>query len=213
MARIKTVIFDWDGTLVDTARLSYGIYRHLFKIYGIPDVPWKKFREEFTADYHEYYAKKGIPRSEFENADRVWLRMYNDAEKEIRLVPGAKKLLFALHRKGIRMGIVSNGSGVRIRKEIRERGISKMFKIVVTADEIPDFKPSPKGIVYALGAMRAKPSEAMYVGDMVEDVIAGKRAGVATMGVATGKHPPKKIAEAGPDFLCQDVNSVMQVLL
>jgi HAD superfamily hydrolase (TIGR01549 family) len=212
MGKPEAVLFDWDGTLINTSKYSFRIYMRLFRMLGIRELSWTAFRREFTADYHKYYALKGIPKCSFADVDRMWMEMYDAGEKEIRLVPGAKKAALAIRRKGVRLGIVSNGSGGRIRREISMRGLAKSFEVVITADEIPEFKPSPKGILSALDAMGVGPSEAVYVGDMVEDVEAGRRAGVVTIAVASGKHTPRMLLSRKPDFIAHDVSHVPGII-
>lgn len=212
MGEFKAVIFDWDGTLFDSIKYELGVYRRLFKILGIDNLHWKNFREEFHADYHKYYAEKGIPPGAFEEVDRLWIQLYEEEAKELKLMPGARRLLAALKRKKIRMGIVSNGSGKRIRRELREHGIAGYFQVVVTGDEIPEFKPSPKGVVYACGALKVKPGETLYVGDMADDMLAGRGAGAKAAAVASGIHTVKRLLKEEPDYLMKDVRGVLRII-
>jgi len=212
VGRFKAVIFDWDGTLFDSVKHAMKVYKRLFKILGIDGVRWKDFREEFKADYHKYYAEKGIPKAAFEAVDALWIQLYNEGSKGLRLVNGAKAMLRKLKKRNVKLGIVSNGSRSRIMAEIEAHGLAGFFDVVVTGDEIPEFKPSPKGVIYALRVLGVKPSEALYIGDMAEDIKAGRMAGVKTAAVASGIHTVKRLAKERPDYIMQDVRGIMQIV-
>jgi len=212
MQKFRAVIFDWDGTLFDSTKYALTVYRRLFKFMGIDDLHWKSFREEFCADYHKYYASKGIPHSEFERVDNEWMRLYESGSKDLRLVRGAKKLLADLKRKKVKMAIVSNGSRGRILEELGRLGARHYFGAVVTGDDIPEFKPSPKGVIYALGELRVRPPEAIYIGDMAEDLIAGRRAGTKTAAVFNGIHTKGRLLKEKPDYCFEKVTEIGRLL-
>ena len=211
MAKIRAVIFDWDGTLFDSIKYALTVYRRLFNLMSIPDVHWRNFREEFRADYHKYYAEKGIPPEAFDEVDREWIRLYGAGSGRLKLMPGAKRVLAGLKKKGMKIGLVSNGSRGRILDELEKHGIRHYFGAIVTGDDIPEFKPSPKGVAYALGELWVKPKEARYVGDMADDLEAGKRAGTKTAAVASGIHTVKRLLREKPDFLMADVRGILQL--
>lgn len=209
---MNAVIFDWDGTLFDSITHVMNVYRALFRILGIDDVDRRSFRNEFTADYHKYYEKKGIPREAFNYVDELWLCIYHQKESEMKLLPGVKETLRKLKKKGIGIGLVSDGTGARIRTELKSYSLGKYFDVIVTADETPEFKPSPNGILYALRELGVEPRKALYVGDLAEDIMAGKRAGTLTAGVLTGIHTRKRLLKAKPDFLLKDANEVLKIV-
>ncbi len=211
MPNFKAVIFDWDGTLFDSVKYALKVYRKQFKSLGLPDVHWRNFRKEFMADYHKYYASKGVPPSAFDDIDKEWIRLYDAESKNLKLFPGAKRMLSALKRRGIKMAIVSNGSRPRILRELKAHGIGHYFGAVVTGDDIPEFKPSPKGVIYALGELRVRPADALYVGDMADDLLAGKRAGTKTAAVACGIHTVTRLVEEKPDYVMKDATGVLQL--
>jgi len=212
MAKFKAVIFDWDGTLFDSIRYALVVYRELFKELGIADIHWKKFREEFKADYHKYYEEKGVPPSAFKEVDRLWIELYEAGEKKLKLMPGVKRLLAALKRRKVKIGLVSNGSKGRIVRELKQNGIFNCFGVIVTGGDIPEFKPSPKGVVFACGALKVRPRDALYVGDMADDLVAGRRAGTKTAAVASGIHTVKRLLREKPDYLMHDATGVLQLL-
>ena len=212
MADFKAVVFDWDGTLFDSVKYALKVYQRQFKMLGLPEVHWRNFREEFMADYHKYYASKGIPPSAFKDIDGEWMRLYESESRSLKLFHGAKRLLAELKRRRIKMAIVSNGSRGRILRELDTHKVRHYFGAIVTGNDIPEFKPSPKGIIFALGELRVRPKDAIYVGDMADDILAGRRAGTKTAAVASGIHTVRRLLKEKPDYLMHDVTGIHQVL-
>ena len=78
-------------------------------------------------------------------------------------------------------------------------------------DDTDEFKPSPRGIEIALERLGAGSSNAVYIGDMAEDILAGKRAGVKTAAVLTGVHRKDKLAREKPDYMLGSVSEVLNI--
>ena len=210
--RFKAVLFDWDGTLYDSIDASFKIYEELFKKYANLDLKCDYFRETFIVDYHKYYAMHDIPESRWEEVDMYWLERFNEMESTIHLFPGVKKVLQKLLEKNIKIGLVSNGTGGRIKSEMKRNGIEKCFSAVVTDDEIKDFKPNPIGVKHALGKIGVNASEAIYVGDMAEDVQAGKNAGTSTAAVTWGAHSLERLRPAKPDYIIKNTRAILDIV-
>jgi len=211
MARLRAVLFDWDGTLCDSTAQNFEVYGDVFRHFGVAFVPWEEFRREFEADFYAYYAKKGIPASRFPEVDAVWTAAFLKRQKGIALAAGAAETISSLSARGLKLGIVTNTSVHRILDEIRQHGLQPHFQSVVTLEDVPALKPSPAGILHALKKMDVRAHEAVYVGDMAEDVIAGKRAGVITAAVACGIHSKERLAREKPDHLLEEVKQVLEL--
>ncbi|NYZ76268.1 HAD-IA family hydrolase [Candidatus Micrarchaeota archaeon] len=206
------VLFDWDGTLYDSIDASFKIYKELFKKYANLDLTCDYFRETFIVDYHKYYSMHGIPESKWEEVDDHWLKRFHEMEGEIHLFPGVKEMLGKLSEEKIKIGLVSNGTGDRIKKEMKKNGISEYFAAVITDDEVSDFKPNPKGVKKALEIIGVGSSEALYIGDMSEDIEAGRNAGTGTAAVTWGAHSAERLSPAKPDYILNSVNEIFGIL-
>jgi len=130
---------------------------------------------------------------------------------DIRLFPEATPTLEKLNSLGIGVGLVSDGKGNRIRDDLEKFGIGKYFSVVIAREDRSENKPSPKGLLTALGRIRKRGCECIYVGDRVEDIKAGRAAGVTTGCVYNGMHRLEWLLEEKPDFVFKDVSGVVDI--
>jgi len=209
MWRFKAVLFDWDGTLNDSIQQNYAIYGEIFSFLHLPQLTFEEFQDEYEADYRSYFLKKGVPRSRLDEMDAKWHSFYAKHAETVKPNAGAVETIRSLADKGILTGVVSNGYARRIRHEMARHGLREHLETLVTFDEIPELKPSPAGILHALTLMNVNACDTLYVGDMVEDVRAGKNAGVKTAAVSTGMHSMKRLAGENPDFLFSEVRELL----
>jgi HAD superfamily hydrolase (TIGR01549 family) len=210
--QFNAILFDWDGTLYDSIGASFSIYQELFKKYANLNLSCEYFKNTFIVDYHKYYAMHGIPESKWEEVDNLWLKRFHEMEGKIHLFPGVKEMLRELKKTNIKLGLVSNGTGERIKKEMRKNGIYEYFDAVITDDEVKEFKPNPKGVIEALKIIRVVNSAALYVGDMIEDVEAGRNAGVKTAAVTWGAHSLERLKPAKPDYIINKLDELMRIV-
>ncbi|MBI5158945.1 HAD family hydrolase [Candidatus Micrarchaeota archaeon] len=208
--KFKAIVFDWDGTLFDSISSCWQVYLEVFDEFGITRISLEQFREEFIGDYHAYYLFKGIKEKDLWKVDELWRRLF--AKKKVFLLPHVFSTLKQLHEKKVKIALVSNGDGARIREELKEHHIHSFFNTIVTSDDVREFKPSPNGLIIALKRLGVKKSEVLYVGDSEDDVRAGKRAGIKTIGVLSGLHSRERLEKAKPDFLLEKTENVLELV-
>jgi HAD superfamily hydrolase (TIGR01509 family) len=204
--RFSTVLFDWDGTLLDSARLGLVAFRATFHELGIP------FRDElyqttYSPNWYAMYKALNVPRECWEEADRLWLQHYGDEPPG--LVEGALQTLLALSARGYRMGVVSSGSESRVRREICSLGLAGHFGVVICNESTRNKKPHPEGLELAMAAIGCGPGECCYVGDSPEDIAMGRSAGIYTIGVPGGYPGSARLASACPDLLLSSVQELL----
>jgi pyrophosphatase PpaX len=212
MGKLRTVLFDWDGTLFDSTAANFAVYEDIFCHFGLPPISFEEFQDEFIADYYAYYERKGIPKSRHREVDDVWYASFTKRQKGIPLTRGAAETIRGIAGKGLSLGIVSNSMSFRIHEEMKAHGVHAHFKTVVSFAEVPELKPSPASIKHALGILKAASSETLYVGDMAEDVLAGKRAGCVTAAILTGMHSRERLAREKPDYLLEEVKQILGIV-
>lgn len=196
---VKAVLFDLDGTLVDSLPLLKEVYFRVFAEMGLPwgngDVMrWigrtivdiaRHFAgeraEEFINRYHHYY--------------------YQEHDRRVRLFPGTAEMLQDLKEKGWRLGIVTSKGKTSAWHTIKHVGLERYMEVVITAHDVERHKPLPDPIIKALEALAVRPAEAVYVGDSPYDLQAGKAAGVRTLGVTWGLSTREELAKWNPDGL------------
>lgn len=202
-----TLLFDWDGTLFDSATRGFDAFEKTFRELGV-EFSKELYAACYSPNWYAMYETLNLPRVRWQQADDLWLRHYGELPPE--LVTGALETLLSLHRKGYRLGVVSSGSLRRVTREIDELGLKSVFRIVVCNEDIANKKPDPEGLEKAMGLLNAPKVCCVYVGDAPEDIQMGKNAGVRTVGVPSSYPTSRRLKEARPDIL---LNSITELLL
>jgi len=207
---LRAVLFDWDGTLVDSAEKSYRCYRRVFARYGI-DYDHALFAKTYAPDWCRTYEDLGLPRECWPEADAHWLECY--ASEPSRLLPGAREALAALAGSGIVQGLVSSGDPVRVRAEVESFGLAAYFSAVVGGGETAGRKPHPEPLLVALGRLSIGPERAAYVGDSPEDVLMAKAAGAYAIGIPGGFPNRAALVAAEPHLLAESLDEAVGALV
>src|SRR5688500_4575617 len=126
-ANITTLLFDWDGTVVDSAHLGLIAYEKTFAALGVP-FDHETYQCVYSPNWLSVYEGLGLPEEQWQRADELWSEHYGDLKAE--LLPGAGGVLNELRRKGYRMGVVSSGNDCRVNREIQELGLDGVFRTV-----------------------------------------------------------------------------------
>jgi HAD superfamily hydrolase (TIGR01549 family) len=209
-AGLRAVLFDWDGTLVDSAEASYRCYVRLFGEYGIAfdrDV----FQSTYSPNWHRTYEALGLPRARWKEADARWLRHY--AAETTRLLPGAREVLGQIRGAGLAVALVTSGDRRRVSAELVRLGVHALFDSVTCADDTERRKPHPEPLLHGLGRLGIPPAVAAYVGDSPEDVEMARGAGVYAVGVPGGFPNRAALSAAAPDLLAPDLGAAADALL
>ncbi len=209
-AGLRAVLFDWDGTLVDSAAKSYRCYQRVFARYGIV-YDRALFERTYSPDWYLTYEQIGVPREVWAEADLRWLECYQTEPSE--LVAGAREALEQVAARGLVQGLVSSGDPRRVKRELADLGVARFFSSVVCGGETARRKPDPEPLLAGLDKLGIAPAEAAYVGDSPEDVQMAKAAGVLAIGVPGGFPNRDALAAAGPDLLLPSLDSVVSALL
>ena len=197
---LRAVLFDWDGTLVDSAEASYRAYVRLFDELAIA-FDRARFEETYSPDWHRTYARLGLASERWAAADGRWLELY--AEEETRLLPDAAAAVARLAEAGLALAVVTSGSRPRVERELAAFGLSARFAAVVCAEDCARRKPDPAPLSLGLARLGIEPAAAACVGDSPEDVAMAKAAGVFAVGVPGGFPNGAALRAAAPDLLAR----------
>lgn len=204
MDKINTILFDFDGTMMDTNDVILQSWQHTFqKLTGK------------TADEKQLIATFGEPlvmtmKSFFGGDDEQVMRnveIYRSFQKEhftdlVNLFPGILELVKQLKSREYKLAIVTSRLKRTTLEGVKKFGLDNYFDHIVTAEDTPVHKPDPKPIFIALDQLRAKPEESLMVGDTWMDMVCAKNAGAKSALVSWSLALPKdKITpEWAPDF-------------
>jgi len=194
---ISTILFDWDGTLVDSAQLGLVAYEKSFAALGVP-FDHEAYRAVYSPNWLTVYEGLGLPKEHWQRADELWTQHYD--EQSAKLIKGAGETVAEIRQKGYRLGIVSSGNSSRVNREIKELGLAGFFEVVICHEQIRNRKPHPEGIEIALQQLGVAATQTAYVGDSPEDIQMGKSANVTTVGVLSTYPTSWKLQSAEPDI-------------
>jgi HAD superfamily hydrolase (TIGR01509 family) len=205
---IEYVLFDWDGTLLDSFEADANAYKNMFGALGMS---WSmaELKRLYSPNWHNVYRAAHLPRAKWEEADRLWRLFYR--KQQPKLQPGALRVLRALDRR-FKLALVSSGSRSRVRKQLREHDVSSMFLAKVCSEDAPRRKPHPAPLRMALEKLRAQPRASVYLGDAPEDIEMAHRAGVRAIGVLGGSPVPERLRAASADALIATIRELPAVL-
>jgi HAD superfamily hydrolase (TIGR01509 family) len=207
---VKAVIFDWDGTLWDVLGFMVETYTEVFDHFGLR--PWtrEEYQEKFRHDWRDMVDEMGLT----SHADYLishWEQKI--ATERPSAYPWVGGLVERLSKRGLELAVVSSAPRKPLMRELDRNGILGSMKVVVSGDDFEERKPSPIPLLYACSVMAAKPTECVYVGDMVEDIQACRKAGMAVAAVAWGLHSKARLQTENPDFMADSNIQLRNYLL
>ncbi len=193
------VLFDLDGTLLDTAPDMVPALNELCRLHSVPELPY------LTARAHVSNGALGLLRVAFPDTDpsqqpdlqQQFLQLYSARlANETRLFPDMEPLLRKLEQQRILWGIVTNKPRQLTEPLLAALGLLERSACTVSGDTLPERKPHPRPILYALEQIAALPEHAIYVGDAPRDIESGRTAGTATIAVRYGYIAPGQDPDA-----------------
>ena len=195
---LTAVLFDWDGTLLDSFPAGYRASIAVLEHYGI-DIDRERFLETYSPNWYESYEKLGLPREEWDNADQMWRRTYQTQVSEP--FPFVRHLLEHLRNAGLTLGLVTAGNRERVHRELNDFELREFFAAIVCFEDTEEKKPHPAPLTRALEHLDVAPQATVYVGDRREDIVMGQKVGAYTVGVESEYGPRSMLEEADPDLI------------
>lgn len=212
----ETVLLDLDGTLVDSEELILSSFRHTLREHRGAAPPDAEWLAGMGRPLHVQLAS--FARGEEETRAMVETYLEHNREAHDRLIrpfPGVPELVGRLADAGYTLGIVTSK-----RRDSALRGLEvcgferERFAAVVTASDVEAFKPDPAPVLQALGeAGDREASEALFVGDSIHDLRAGRAAGTATGAALWGPYGREELADGRPDLWLEEPGRLEAALL
>jgi HAD superfamily hydrolase (TIGR01509 family) len=202
------VLFDWDGTLIDSYRADASAYLAMFKDMGIA---WgiEELELHYSPNWYEVYRAAQLPRRLWHQADRVWRAHY--AEHRPKLIAGARAVLETIRTKHL-LGLVTSGDRDRVARQLRDFRLTRLFSARVCSGDTRRKKPHPEPLRLALRQMELEAACCVYVGDAPQDVEMARRAGVRAIGVLGPFPTEKRLRAARPEFLIGSLEELPDLL-
>lgn len=206
--QIRGVLFDWDGTLLDSYHADSSAYLAMFSEMGIP---WglDELSQHYSPNWYDVYRAAGLARHRWDAADTSWRKQY--ANHRPKLIVGARKVLGSVGRR-FQLGLVTSGDRDRVLRQLREFKLTGLFRARVCSGDTRHKKPHPEPLRFALQSIGLKASDCVYVGDSPEDVQMAQRAGVRVIGVLGPFPTEKRLRAARPDMLLNSIKELPAAL-
>lgn len=208
---ITTLLFDFDGTLLDTNELiihtfSTVLDKHFPDSYGRKDI--LKFIGPSLKQTFETIAP-----SRTEELIKEYRELNLALHDEmVSGYDGVEETLYLLKNRGIKMAIVSTKKKDTILRGLRLMGVSELFDTVISLDDVENPKPDPEPILKALAELSSSASESLMIGDNSHDIEGGKNAGVRTAGVAWSAKGEEHLATYKPDYMLQHISDLLELV-
>jgi HAD superfamily hydrolase (TIGR01549 family) len=205
---VEGVLFDWDGTLIDSYHADTSAYLAMFKEMGIA---WglEELEKHYSPNWYEVYRVARLPRKLWNEADRAWRAHY--AKHRPTLIAGARPILARL-AGAHPLGLVTSGDRDRVGRQLREFRLTTLFTARVCSEDTVHKKPHPEPLRLALRQMELHPSVCVYAGDAPQDVEMARSAGVRAIGVLGPFPTEKRLRAARPEFLIGSLEELPDVL-
>lgn len=214
MGKINTVLFDFDGTIMDTNTVILQSWQHTFRAVEGKERPLDEIIETFGEPLY-VTMERLLPQIPTEEGVKIY-RSYN-YEKFLELIevfPGILELLQELKNRGYKTGIVTSRLWYSTEIGLNKYGMQQYFDAIVTCDDTDKHKPDPEPVNIALKRLGSKPEEAIMIGDSMFDIICAKNAGVkaALVGWALAVSDEDKYGENAPDYILETAEDLLNIL-
>lgn len=209
---IRAVLFDLDGTLIDSTDAIVESYFHAYDTLGAPRPPRERIIETIGIPLERQFESLGGV--EVLPAVAAYRERYRVLGPEkTTLLPGVEESLDRLARHGQRIGFATSKRRYAAEYLLEHLGVLDRFEARVGPEDVAQPKPHPDVLYAALERLQLEPHEAVFVGDMEFDVLAGRAAGVTTLGVTTGYCTHEVLKNAGCELIFDSVSRAVDHIL
>lgn len=214
---VNAVIFDIDGTLVDTFSAYQTVFNKGIAAYGIDPIPGADLRTYLAEGLSlrtilEKIFPASTEESTFASCREEIMKLFRELEvHEVKAFPGAEELFQALRDKDIKIGIAT-GRMSSVEDEwvrFKRLGLDRFIDAIVTSREVARRKPAPDVIVECARRLGVAPETCIAIGDTISDIIAAKAAGAMSAAVSTGHEDEDRLMKAGTDLVLRSLDELI----
>ncbi|MEC2160505.1 pyrophosphatase PpaX [Virgibacillus halodenitrificans] len=206
---IDTILFDLDGTLIDTNELITASFEHTFKKHNL------SFTKEEIMGFNGPPLLDTFHNIDPERADVLvkTYREHNLAEHDryVKAFPYAVETIQKLKNSGKKVGIVSTKMAKSVHMGLTLTGLEPLFNTIITYDDVQHAKPHPEPVIKAMKELDADGASTLMVGDNYHDIVAGKNAGVQTGGVSWAHKGRDSLLAYKPTYMLEDMRDLLKI--
>lgn len=208
-----TILFDLDGTLIDSVELIIESYHHTFRTHGLPITSREELIEGIGTPLVAVFSRL----TSDHDLIAAWIATYRDYnlahhDTRVRAFPGVVEMVTRLHASGRRLGLVTSKNNAGARRGLALIGLLERFPVIVGADDVTNHKPHREPVDRALDLLGSAAADAVFIGDSHHDIASGQAAGVRTLAVSWGPLARARLQAAAPDWICDSTDAVLTTL-
>jgi pyrophosphatase PpaX len=203
---VEAILFDWDGTLVDSLGAFHRANSTVMDAFGLPfDVV--RYRQHYVPDWREMYRRLGVPHERLDEANALWETTFAANGDEVAAFPGALDALARLAAGGAVLGIVTAGIREVVEPQLERTGLGAHLPVRVFGDDLPVHKPDPRPLRRALelAGHGHRPETSVYVGDAPTDMRMAVVVGARAVGIESVLGDPDELLAAGAHEIAPSV--------
>lgn len=186
------IIFDVDGTLIDSAPVYLPALRQALNDHGYTPSP-EKIQTAFGMTGWQGLAYCGVPENEFDAVMHSWEQEAYRHLERVKVYDGIIDTLRILKEGGNKLGIATSRNRSQYTHGVKPLGLSEFFDAVVCSDDVEDPKPAPDELFECLKRMGGTTEQAVFIGDSAYDMQCARAAGVKSGLALWGCHSPEKM--------------------
>jgi len=209
---IRGIIFDFDGTLIDSYEAIAESLNHVRQSYGLDPVGLDEVKNLVGHGLEQLIQTSVGPDRIEEGVQRFRQCYAGICEQKTRILPQVKDTLEELDRRGYQMAIATNKPSYFARDILRSLEMEHLFAEVLGPNDVERPKPDPEMLEIIMMRVGLSPEEVVYVGDMLLDIEVAQRAGVAVYAVPTGSATREALLAGRPDRLLHRFSDLLTVL-
>jgi HAD superfamily hydrolase (TIGR01549 family) len=213
---MKALIFDLDGTLVDSVYTHTLAWQKSLTDFGIPCPAWAIHRRIGMSGTLLVKAiareqRRHLSESDIERLDKHHVRLFRKLAPIYAPLPGAVELLAYLRKSKIAHGIATSGKRAEIKNALKALSVGKTT-LVVDGDMVHEVKPEPDLFLLCQQKLKVERADCLVVGDAVWDIHAARRSGILSVGLLSGGFGEQELYNAGAMRVYQDANALHQAM-
>lgn len=202
---MQAILFDWDGTLVDSLGAFHSANAAVMAAFGLP-FDEVVYRRNYAPDWRLMYLRLGVPGDRLHEANELWHAEFGTSP-DVFAFAGVAEALEALTATGAQLGLVTAGDRAIVVPQLERTGLDRLLPIRVFGDDLDVHKPDPAPLRLALSTIgiEDRPDEVAYVGDAPTDMLMARAVGVHAIGITSVLGDADELREAGAETVAESV--------
>ena len=213
---IKAIIFDFDGTLavlnIDFNAMGEQVFE-LMRHFNVEEkLITERYLLEIVDEVYQILWEKNPSGAEtfYQESHHILHEVEMRAADKGKLILGAEATLKSLREKGIKVGIITRNCEDAVRRVFPN--IDRFCDVFISRNSVKKVKPHPDHLSSAMKALDVEGEEAVMIGDHTIDIQAGKRVGMKTIGVLTGRTKREEFEKAGADYILDNATEICKLI-